>query len=83
MLICQCTADYRSTAYCDSDFNWSSSSMLYSNLDKMSTFVTRCRQSAQEHVFTTTADSNNLQGKQLAAYDLVKHHMESEDQSPL
>ena len=49
----------------------------------MPTFVTRCRQLAQECAFTTTADPNNLQGKQLAAYDLVKHHMESEDQSPL
>jgi len=60
----------------------------------MPTFGTRCRQSAQEHPFTTTADPNNLQGKQLAdpnnlqgkqlaVYDLVKHHMKSEDQNPL
>lgn len=83
LLICQRTVDYHSTVCCDSDFNWSSSSMLYSNLHEMPTFVTRCCKSAQERAFTTTADPNNLQGKQLAAYDLVKHHMESEDQSPL
>ena len=61
MLICQRTADYHSTVCCDSDFNWSSSSTLYSNLHEMPTFVTRCHQSAQERAFTTTADPNNLQ----------------------
>ena len=83
MLICQRNADYHSAPHCDDDYNWSASSMAYSNIDEMPTFISRHRQSAQERPFTTTADPNNLQGKQLAAYNIVKHHMESNDCGPL
>ena len=34
-------------------------------------------------LYRTIADPNNLQGKQLAAYNIVKHHMESNDCGPL
>jgi len=40
-------------------------------------------QSTQEHLFTTTADPASLQGKQLATYNLIKHHFESTDPNPL
>ena len=84
MLICQCNADYHN-ADCDGDddYNWSTSSTAYSNLDEMPSFITRQLQSAHECPFTTAADPSNLQGKQLAAYNLVKHHMQSNDPNPL
>ena len=49
----------------------------------MPTFITKQRQSAHECPYTTTADPNNLQGKQLAAYNLVKHQMQNDDLSLL
>lgn len=57
--------------------------MAYSNTDEMPTFITRHRQSAHKHPFTTAADPNNLQGKQLAVYNMLKHHVESNDINPL
>ena len=84
MLICQHSADYHSTPQCDNDYSWLASSMVYSNIDEMPTFISRYRQSAHQRPFTTTADPSKLQGKQLAAYNLVKHHQESNDvSSPL
>ena len=40
-------------------------------------------QSAAQHTFTTTADPQQLQGKQLLAYTIVRQRLESEDSPPL
>ena len=53
------------------------------NSRQYGTFIIRQRQLAHQHSFTTTADPSNLQGKQLVAYNLVKHHMESNHPTPL
>lgn len=82
MLICQRNADY-AIADCDSDHDWSGFTMAYPNLDELPTFITRNRQTVQHHQFTTTADPSKLQGKQLATYNLIKDHMESNDSIPL
>ena len=82
MLICQRNADFTNVD-CDDDHDWSSASAAYPNLEELPTFITRQRQSAQEHLFTTTADPTNLHGKQLATYNLVKNHLESNDTTPL
>lgn len=82
--MCQRNANYYNADYAgDDDYNWSTSSTAYSNVDEMPSFITRQRQSAHERPFTTTADPSNLQGKQLAAYNLVKHHMQSSNPKPL
>ena len=47
----------------------------------MPSFISQQRQSAAQHTFTTTADPQQLQGKQLLAYTIVRHHLES-DASP-
>ena len=41
MLICQHNADYYSTPHCDDDYNWSASSLVYSNLSEMPTVLSR------------------------------------------
>ena len=73
MLICHRNADFTNSRDCDEDHDWSASSSAYPNLEELPTFITR-RQSAQQHVFTTTADPTCLQGKQLATYRLVQQH---------
>ena len=83
MLICQRSADYQGTPHCDDDYSWSASSVVYCNMHEMPTFITRHRQSAHQSYFTTSAEPTNLQGRQLAAYNIVKHHVESNDSSPL
>lgn len=49
----------------------------------MPTFITRHCQSIQRHDYTTTANPSRLQGKQLATYNPVKDHMESNKSVPL
>lgn len=83
MLICRHSANYESTVTCDDNHVWSNSSITYGNLDELPTFIATQRRSAQEHLFTTTADPANLQRKQLATYNLVKHHSETNDPTPL
>jgi ATP-dependent DNA helicase PIF1 len=77
MLICHRHADFSNTNDCDDDHDWSASSSLYPNMEEFASFITRHRQSAPDRIFTTTADPSNLQGKQLATYNLIKDHMES------
>lgn len=55
----------------------------YSNLDEMPSFLSQQQQSAAHHTFTTTADPNKLQGKQLQAYAIVHEHVEAEVLHPL
>lgn len=65
MLICRHNANYESTVNCDDNHVWSNSSITYGNLDELPTFIATQRRSAQECLFTTTADPANLQRKQL------------------
>ena len=83
MLICQRNTDLQPVLSSDKDYNWSSSSAAYPNLEELPAFVTRQRQSALQRTFTTTADPQHLQGKQLQAYTIVQQHLESEESSPL
>ena len=83
MLICQRNADFHNTTDCDDNYNWAASSAVYPNLDELPSFIARHRESAQPCPFTTTADPTTLQGKQLMAYNLIKHHVETDNPTPL
>ncbi len=84
MLICHRNADFsNNNPSCDDDYDWSASSASYPNLDELPTFIKNQRESAQQRTFTTTADPSHLQGKQLAAYNLVKDHLEGSQTTPL
>jgi hypothetical protein len=52
-------------------------------MQEFNKFITKHRQSTPSCVFTTTADPSRLQGKQLAVFELIKHHMQSNDFTPL
>ena len=82
MLICQRNADLQPEFNSD-DGNWSESSNMYSNLEELPTFLSRHRQTAAPRTYTTTADPQLLQGKQLQAYKLVRQHFESDGSPPL
>ena len=82
MLICQRNADLQAEFGSDDDHNWSESS-AYHNLEELPTFLSRHRQTAAPRVYTTTADPQLLQGKQLRAYELVREHLEGSGSTPL
>ena len=83
MLICQCNADLQPNTHPQEDFDWTQGAQAYPNLEEMPTFITRQRESAAEHTFTTFADPQHLQGKQLQAYTLVQEHAKAEGPPPL
>ena len=52
-------------------------------MDELPSFIARHRQLTQVCPFTTTANPATLQGKQLLAYNLIKHHLETDKPTPL
>ena len=56
-----------------------------SNVEEMPTFISRHRESAGQHSFTTSADPQSLHGKQLQTYMyiLVQEHAEADNPPPL
>jgi ATP-dependent DNA helicase PIF1 len=74
MLVCQRHSDLQPDISSQQDFNWSLPALSYSNLEEMPSFLAQQRQSAPQHVFTTSANPQFLQGKQLAAYNAVLQH---------
>jgi len=57
--------------------------LLTLHIPTFTTFISRHRRAIEHHTFTTSADSSNLHGKQLATYNLVKDHMLSNQFVPL
>ena len=83
MLICQRNADLQPNTDSQEDFYWTQGAQAYPNLEEMPTFITRQRESVAEHTFTTFADPQHLQGKQLQVYTLVQEHAKAEGPPPL
>ena len=83
MLICQSNADLQPSIETQDDADWSAGSQAYSNVEEMPTFISRHREAAGQHSFTTSADPRNLQGKQLQAYTLIRQHAEAHHPPPL
>ena len=83
MLICQRNSDLQPNMNSNEDYNWASSSSVYPNLEELPSFIARQRQTATQRIFTTTANPQYLQGKQLQAYTLVQQHLQTEESSPL
>ena len=83
MLICQRNADLQPNVDSQKDVDWTRAAQTYPNLEEMPTFICRQRESADEHLFSTSADPQQLQGKQLQAYTLVREHAETEAPPPL
>ena len=83
MLVCQHSADLQPNTNSQEDVDWTQAAQAYPNLEEMPTFIPRQRDSAAEHSFTTSADPQHLQGKQLQAYTIVREHAEADSPPPL
>ena len=83
MLICQRSTDLQPSTDNQQAVDWTEAAQAYPNLEELPSFLARQRQSAAQHTFTTTADPQKLQGKQLQAYTIVRQHMETEAPPPL
>ena len=78
MLICQSNANLQPSIDTQEDVDWSAGALRYPNVEEMPTFISHQRKSAGQHSFTTTADPQNLQGKQLQTYNMVREHAEAD-----
>ena len=83
MLICQGNADLEPSTESQDDTDWSAGAQAYPNVEEMPTFISRHRESAGQQSFTTSADPQCLQGRQLQAYNLVREHAEADHPPPL
>ena len=81
--MCQRNADLQPDSESDQEVDWTCAAQAYTNLEEMPSFISRQRESAAHRAFTTTADPQCLQGKQLQAYTTVQQHMEAEAPPPL
>lgn len=82
MLICQRNSDLQPDLTSQQEFDWSQPAKAYTNLEEMPSFISRHQVSAPQHTFTTTAEPQNLQGKQLQAYTIVRQHLEADSPTP-
>ena len=83
MLVCQHSVDLQQGTSSQPEVDWSQAARAYPNLEEMPSFIARQRQSAPQTMFTTTADPQQLQGKQLQAYSIVRQHLEAIEPAPL
>ena len=85
MVICQHSTDrnVQPEVRLQKDFDWTTNSLCYPNIEEASSFITRQRKEATAHVFSTSANPENLQGKQLQVYNTVKSHYEGNCTEPL
>ena len=83
MLICQRNTDLQPNTDSQQDIDWTLASQSYPNVEEAPSFISQQRQVAAEHVFTTSADPQNLQGKQLQVYTAVQQHHDAVNPPPL
>ena len=83
MLICQHNSDLQPNTVSQYDIDWTLDAQCYPNVEEAPSFISQQRQTAGQHIFTTTADPSKLQGKQLQVYTDVQQHYTSVNPPPL
>ena len=83
MLICCQNAEMQPSMDTQEDIDWTASAQSYPSIDEAPSFISQQRQAAGQHVFTTTANPANLQGKQLQVYTTVQQHHTTNSPPPL
>ena len=83
MLICQHNVDLQPNTDSLQDIDWTQAARSYSNEEEAPSFISQQQQAAGQHVFTTTADPVNLQGKQLQVYTTIQQHHAAISPPPL
>lgn len=79
----QRAADLQPDTSSEDDFDRTAAAQSYPNLEEAPTFISRNRQGAGPHTFTTSENPDNLQGHQLEVYTIVKDHSETVAPLPL
>ena len=80
MLVCQCNAVLQPNIKSEQDVDGTRVTQAYTNIKEMPSFIFQQRESDDQCAFTTSADPQQLQGKQLP---IVQQHMEAEAPPPL
>ena len=62
--------------------DWTRSSQFYDNLGEIPSFISTHRQLGMQSSLSS-ANTHLLQGKQIHVSNMVKHHLESNESSPL
>ena len=83
MLICRQNADLQPSMDTQEGIDCTQVAQAYPNMEEAPSFISQQRQAAGQHVFTTTANPANLQGKQLQAYTIVQQHQSATSPPPL
>ena len=83
MLICHQNAEMQPSMETQEDIDWTASAQSYPNIDEAPSFISEQRQAAAQHVYTTTANPANLQGKQLQVYTTVQQHHTTNSPPPV
>ena len=83
MLVCQRNSDLQPNTDSQQEIDWTLASQSYPNVEEAPSFISQQRQAAGEHVFTTSANPQNLRGKQLQVYTTVHQHYEAVNPQPL
>ena len=81
MLICDRHADLGLNTS-SHEVDWRLSGQSYPNLQEMPSFIAQQRQLGVQRVFTTNADPQLLQGKQMLVYTAVRQHFEAHSPQP-
>ena len=80
MLICQQNADLQPSM---DGIDWTLAAHSYPTLEEAPSFISQQKQAAGQHVFTTSANPANLQGKQQQVYTIVQQHQSANSHPPL
>ena len=80
MLICQQNADLQPSMDTQDGIDWT---LAAPTLEEAPSFISQQRQAAGQHVFTTSANPANLQGKQQQVYTIVQQHQSANSPPPL
>ena len=83
MLICQQNADLQPSMDTQDGIYWTLAAHSYPTLEEAPSFISQQRQAAGQHVFTTSANPANLQGKQQQVYTIVQQHQSANSPPPL
>ena len=83
MLICQQNADLQPSMDTQDGIDWTLAAHSYPTLEEAPSFISQQRQAAGQHLFTTSANPANLQGKQQQVYTIVQQHQSANSPPPL
>lgn len=82
-MICQYNINFQQCTDDEQNVDWSLSAKAYPDLLSMPSFLAQQRQHYVSQSFSTTADPEQLRGKQLKAYSIVHEHFKGNTSTPL